>query len=106
MTTAAEFIFCGFCRLRGRVMGSPGQGFAPGRLLIILGGIKNVFGEDLAGGSVRGGDVVVVDEHQHVFAAMGRADVEVADFAGVAQRDFSIGIDPVGAGAVFSFSCG
>src|SRR5699024_9050595 len=84
---------------RGSLVG----GSAPGRRLIIFGGIQEMFGEDLAGGRVRGGDVFVVDQHQNLFAAMGRADAQVADFAGIADGDFPIGIDSVSAGAVFGF---
>jgi hypothetical protein len=39
-----------------------------------------VFGEDFTGGGIGGGDVVVVDEHEHGFTAVGGADAQVADF--------------------------
>ena len=87
-------------------MGSLTGGFSPGRWLVVRGGTEEMFGEDLAGGGIRGGDMLVLDEHQDLFAAMGRSDAQMPDFAGVAQRDFPIGIDPVGAGAVFGLMGG
>lgn len=60
-----------------------------------------MFGEDFPGGGIRGGDVVIGDHQEHAFAAVGVADAQVAQFAGVTQRDFPTGIDPVRAGTIF-----
>jgi len=55
----------------GLFMGSLTEGFAPGRFLIILGGIQEMFGEGLAGGRIRDGHVLVVDQHQDLLATVG-----------------------------------
>ncbi|MBP2436597.1 hypothetical protein JOF34_001183 [Microbacterium amylolyticum] len=60
-----------------------------------------MFGDDLAGVRVTGGDVPVVDEHEHGGAGVGFADAQVAELAGVADGDFPVLVDLVGAGAPF-----
>lgn len=46
---------------QGLFMGSLVGWFAPGRCLVIFGGVQDVFGEDLAGFGIRGRDAVVMD---------------------------------------------
>ena len=48
---------------------------------------------------VADGDVVVVDEHQDVFAGVGAADADVAELACVAEAEFPELVDPVDASA-------
>ena len=40
-------------------------------------------------------DVAVVDEHEDVLSSVGSSDGEVAEFAGVAERDFAGLVDAV-----------
>jgi len=65
--------------------------------LVVAGGIDGVFGDDLAGVRVACDDVSIVDEEQHGRAGVGFADAEVAEFSGVAEGDFSVFVDAVGA---------
>ena len=59
-----------------------------------------VFGDVLAVGG-EDADVAVVDEHEDVLSSVGSSDAEVAEFPGVADGDFPVLVDLVGAGAPF-----
>ncbi|MFH5823148.1 hypothetical protein [Georgenia sp. AZ-5] len=56
--------------------------------------------QDLAGGGVGDGDVQVLDDHDDRGAGVGSADADVVQSAVVAQRDFALAVDLVGADAV------
>lgn len=69
--------------------------------MIVAVGVDGELGDDLAGVRVADGDVAVVDEEEHGCAGVGPADAEVAEVAGVADGDFAVLVDFVGAGAPF-----
>lgn len=65
--------------------------------MVVAAGVDGVFGDYLAGVCVADGDGAVVDEYEYGFADVGPSDAEVADLAGVAEGDFAVLVDFVGA---------
>jgi hypothetical protein len=57
--------------------------------------LDEVDGEDLAGGEVGDGDVVLVGEGEDAFAGVGGADAEVVHPAGAADGHSAFGVEPV-----------
>jgi hypothetical protein len=60
-----------------------------------FGGFYEVAAEDLAGGEVGDGDVVVVGECEDAFAGVFGADAEVVHPACSAEAHFAVVIEPV-----------
>jgi hypothetical protein len=67
--------------------------------LVAAGRIDGEFGEDFAGAVLDGGDVGVPDEQDDAFVLVGADDAEVPEASGVAEADFAVGVDTVGADA-------
>src|SRR5690625_1915543 len=63
--------------------------------LVGAGGVEGVFGEDLAGGGVDDGGVVVMDQGDDLGAGVGASDAEVEHAPGVAQADLAAVVDGV-----------
>jgi hypothetical protein len=72
---------------------------AAGLLVLVapvgLVGLDQVDGEDLAGGELGDGDLVVVSEGEDAFAGVFGADAEVVHAAGAAEGHLAFGIEPV-----------
>ena len=68
--------------------------------LVILLGVQDQGSDEFAGPGVDDVDVQVLDEHQHGGSGEGSPDADVVQFAVVAQREFAVAIDDVGADAV------
>ncbi|MEV7638256.1 hypothetical protein AB0N71_19015 [Pseudarthrobacter enclensis] len=63
--------------------------------LVVLCGVDGEFADDFSGGGVANSDVVVVDEHQDVFAGLGAAYADVAELSCVAEGKFALLVDAV-----------
>jgi hypothetical protein len=64
------------------------------------GRVEGELAEQFAGGGVDDADVQVADEQQDAGSGVGAADADVVELAGVAEADFAVGVDAVGADAV------
>ena len=67
--------------------------------MVVLCFVDDVFGVDFGCSCVADGDVFVVDDHEYGCAFVGSSDAEVFEFCGVAECEFSVVVDDVGAGA-------
>jgi hypothetical protein len=76
-----------FAGCSGRGSGRPAGG------LVVAVGVESELAEEFAGGGVDDADVRVVDELQ----GAGPADADVVEAAGVAEGEFAVGVDAVGA---------
>ncbi len=68
--------------------------------LVVVAGVDDQVAEDLSGGGVDDGDVVVLDEQDDVGSGVGSTDADVAESAGDAQGDAAGLVDLVVADAV------
>src|SRR5438270_12253743 len=69
-------------------------------------GLDEVGGEDLAGGELGDGDVLVVGEREDAFAGVDGADAEVVHPSGAPDGHFAFGVEAVVAQAVVGLGAG
>ena len=68
--------------------------------LVVLGGVKDEFAQEFAGGGVDDGDLQVLDQEQDAGSGVGSPDADVVQAAGAAQGDRAGVVDAVGADPV------